>query len=224
MSPSAISVTRVFFFAFHFLLVIGCASSQFPAVSEDSLEKVAQTSFDAVYEAPAFDLEAFGQLDVEECTVQFRDNWLRDQNRNRGPSRRVTADDMKRIEEYLAKSCHQIFSTELEEVALDVDEASSLAGTLDVRPAVVDLDISSPDVQSPGRETSYSAIPVKMSLRLEMVNSVSGQVVVRVIDQRRADNTMSSRQTSSVGNMADAERILRHWAALVRARLETATE
>ena len=123
-----------------------------------------------------------------------------------------------------ADSCHQIFSTEFEKVALDVDEASSSAGILTIRPSIFDLDVSAPDVQSSGRETSYSAMPVKMSLRLKFVDPVSGEVLGRMIDHRRADNTASSRQTSSVGNMADAERILRHWAALVRAQLEAATE
>ena len=79
-------------------------------------------------------------------------------------------------------------------------------------------------MQSSGRETSYTTIPVQMSLRLELVDSDTGQVVGRVIDHRRADNTISSRQTSSVGNMADAERILRHWSALVRAHLESHAE
>ena len=89
---------------------------------------------------------------------------------------------------------------------------------------IVDLDITAPDVQSSGRETSYTTIPVQMSLRLELFDSETGQIVGRVIDHRRADTTVSSRQTSSVGNMADAERILRHWSALVRAHLESRAE
>lgn len=63
-----------------------------------------------------------------------------------------------------------------------------------------------------------------MTLRLELVDSATGATVRRVIDHRRAEQTMVPRQTSSVGNLADADRILRQWAALVREQLEAAAD
>jgi hypothetical protein len=177
-----------------------------------------------VYEAPDFDLDAFQQFVVDRCTVKFRDNWLRDQNRERGPHRRVTADDMKAIEENVAVSCRDIFAAEFEELSVDDGEVPGEPKILTIRPAIVDLDISAPDVQSSGRETNYTTIPARMTLRLELIDSATGEIQGRMIDHRRADNTMGFRQTSVVCNIAEADRVLKFWAALVRARLEAVAE
>ncbi len=224
MKNKAVAVTCLSITLLQALIGTGCASSKFPEISDEGLPRIAGTPFDAVYQAPNFDLDAYRQVAVDECSVQIRDNWLRDQNRNRGPHRRVTTEDMKRIEQAVAASCREIFAAEVAMIELGDDRDAVGEGTLAIRPEIVDLDITAPDVQSSGRETNFTTIPVQMSLRLELFDSETGQIVGRVIDHRRADTTVSSRQTSSVGNMADAERILRHWSALVRAHLESRAE
>lgn len=224
MITPSISLTRISVLTLQVLLVIGCASNQSPAVSEDGLVKIAQTSFDAVYQAPTFDFEAFRQLDIDECMVQFRDNWLRDQNRERGPSEQVTVEDMQRIARRLAVTCHRVFAERLGEIVLAEDTPERGTRVLTVKPSVVDLDILAPDIHASGRQTQLATNTVRMGLQLEMIDSETGTTVARIVDHRRSEETGQPRPTSSVGNMADAERILRHWAALVRAQLEAATE
>ena len=206
------------------LLLSTCSSSTSPAVSDDDLVRVEGTSLDQVYQQPEFEISAFQRLSVEKCSVQFRDNWLRDQNRYRAPHRRVTADDMNQIEEYLATSCLQIFSTKLEEIEFGDDETPGGEKILTIRPAIVDLDITAPDVQASGRETNFTTSPARMSLRVELIDSATGSIQGRMIDHRRADDTMNARQTSVVGNRAETERILNFWAALVREQLEKSAD
>jgi hypothetical protein len=224
MNKHATAVTRNPLLVLQALLVIGCASGRLPEAGDEGLVKITQTRFDAVYEAPDFDLDAFGKIVVDECTVRFRDNWQRDQNRERGPAEQVTTEDMQRIERRLAASCSDIFAAALEKTAVVEGGASGAPRILTVRPAIVDLDIAAPDVPSSGRQTDFTVNAVRMNLRLELVDSATEAIVGRMTDNRRAEQTMVPRQTSSVGNMADADRILRQWAGLVREQLDAAAD
>lgn len=205
------------------LIGISCASSPFPEISEDGFVKVARTPGGAVYETPGFAFDVFDDLVVDECTVRFRDNWQRDQNRNRGPSRRVTDEDAHQMRQLLAASCREILATELASLAISESEAAGRR-VLAVRPAVVDVDIAAPDVLAADRQTQYATTPAAMELRLDLVDTDTGQTVARVIDRRRADTTMVLRPATRVSNMAEAERIFRQWATLVREHLEASTD
>jgi len=206
------------------LLGSGCASTDFPEVSDDGLERVQRTSNGAIYEAPDLDLREYGQIIVDPCTVRFRENWERDQNRDRDPSRRVTTDDMRRIARELADMCQSIFAAELAEVAPGGGDATEDAGILTVQPAIVDLDVAAPDLQTPGRERTYVTSAGRMTLRLELVDAASGAVVGRVIDRRQAIHTTTLRRATTVSNRNEARLIVSQWAAMVRDYLETSVE
>jgi hypothetical protein len=196
------------------------ASNEIPEPGrEDGLVKIPRTTLGSVYQAPDFNLGDYDRLAVETCTVRFHDDWLRDQNRERGPAELVTAEDARRIEQRLADSCHDIFSAEFESLP---DGAPGKHRVLVIRPAIVDLDIAAPDVAVAGRRTTSTVTPVRMTLRVEAFETATDSILVRIIDHRRADRTTFPRPTSSVGNMAEANRILSQWAALVRAQLERA--
>jgi hypothetical protein len=201
--------------SFQCLVLVSCATATAPPAADDELVKIERTPLDSAYRAPGFDLEDYQRLAVDECTVSFRDNWLRDQNRERGPSQLVTTDDMRRIERQLAASCRDIFSDRLQLRVEGEESAPRGDRTLTVRPAIVDLDILAPDIQASGRQTQLASNAVRMGLEAELVDSDSGATAVRIVDHRRADEVGRTRPTSSVGNMADAERIVRYWVAQV---------
>ncbi len=206
------------------LLAAGCTSTSFPEVSDDGLVMVERTPNGAIYQAPDLDLRDYGRVVVDVCTVGFRDDWQRDQNRSRDPSRRVTTDDMERISRELADMCHEIFAAELADVTLGGRGAADSAGILTVRPAIVDLDIAAPDLQTPGRDRTYVTSAGQMTLRLELVDTVSGRVVGRVIDRRQAMHTTDPRRATAVSNRNEAELILGQWATRVREYLETSVD
>ena len=224
MRHSPIRTAYVPVLALMTLLGTGCASTRFPEVSQDDLVRVERTSNGAIYEAPDLDLREYAQIVVDPCTVRFRDNWERDQNRNREPARRVTTDDMQRIARELGGVCQSIFAAELAEVTPGGGDADEGAGILTVRPAIVDLDIAAPDLQTPGRERTYVTSAGRMTLRLELVDTASGAVVGRVIDRRQAIHTTTLRRATVVSNRNEAELILSQWAAMVRDYLETSVE
>lgn len=206
------------------LLGSGCASTSFPEVDEDGLVRVERTANGAIYEAPELDLRDYGRVVVDACTVRFRDDWQRDQNRNRDPSRRVTTDDMQRISRELAEMCREVFAAELAEVTPGGGDVAERSGTLSLQPAIVDLDIAAPDLQTPGRELTYVTSAGQMTLRLQLVDTESGAVVGRIIDRRQAMHTTDPRRATVVSNRSEAELILGQWAARMRDYLETSVD
>lgn len=189
----------------------GCVSTRHPAVSEEGLPRVPASRFDAVYLAGDFDPSSFGRFSVEPCAVTFRDHWLRDQNRKRGPRDRVTTANMRQIEEDMAARCRSVFAERLETTVDGLEDGES--ALLSVRPAIVDLDVAAPDILTPGRERSYTTSAGSMTLVLELVEASSGAVLGRVIDRRSAADTGRVYQATSSSNMAEADRILRSWAS-----------
>ena len=206
------------------LLVSGCTSGKLPEVSDDGLLRTVRTSNGAIYEAPDLDLHEYGKIVVEECTVRFREDWQREQNRDRTPARQITTADMQMIAESLGGSCHRIFDAALAQVDLGTGDVPGQGRILEVRPEIVDLDIAPPDLQSPGMDRTYTTNPGQMTLHLELVDAASGAVVGRVVDRRRARDTATLLEMSAARNQIEMEFILEQWATMVREHLEASVD
>ena len=122
-------------------------------------EEDAQTTWDGlvaiedsnVYSAfidPEADFSVFRRVSVLQPYVAFRSNWQRDQNRSR--SRNVRASDVERIKEDVASLLMDVFVEQLEAAGYDVVNYAD-EDVLIVRPAIIDLDITAPDVRRAGR-------------------------------------------------------------------------
>ncbi len=86
-----------------------------------------------------------------------------------------------------------------------------------MRPAIVDLDITAPDLDGAGQSYNFAASALAATLYLELFDSVSGDILARVIDRKVAsDRGGFMRWTDRVSNRLAAERVLAEWAALLR--------
>jgi hypothetical protein len=92
-----------------------------------------------------------------------------------------------------------------------------------LRPAIINLDIAAPDVMAAGRQRSYTTEAGQMTLVLEGVDGTTGEILVRVVDRRRAMDTGRLQWTNSVTNQAEARRMLNRWASQIREGLDEAT-
>jgi len=89
-----------------------------------------------------------------------------------------------------------------------------------VQPAIVNLEITAPDVMSAGMQQNFSADAGQMTLYMQLYDGKTGDIIARIIDPEAAgDEAFEVR--NSVTNMADAERILRRWATILSSHLET---
>jgi hypothetical protein len=94
-----------------------------------------------------------------------------------------------------------------------------------LQPAIVDLDVNAPDIsmRQPGMVTTYTTSSGEMTLKLDLLDSSTNDLIGRVIDRRQDNSSGNQIQFSnSITNRADAERIVRSWANLLRKALDDA--
>lgn len=195
------------------------ADEKIPEISHDGLHLVTGSEVDAAWAKPGADLSGYDKVMILEAYVAFRKGWLQDKNRN--SIHRITKSDVERIKEEMAELFHETFVEVLSEKDgyPVVDAADS--NVLLLRPAIIDLDVTAPDVNSPSRSYSYAASAGAATLYLELYDSVSGEILGRAIDRKVANNAGDvMRWTNKVSNRAQAKRLIAGWARLLRQRLD----
>ncbi|MBA6412516.1 DUF3313 family protein [Parahaliea sp. F7430] len=206
-------------------LVLGACVASSPVITHDGLHSVPSKSFDAMYRKPDVDISAYRAIGLAPCSVSFRNNWLRDQNRSRlDLSNRVTQKHVDQIKEHLSAACEQHFRKALlsDPAYHLVDDFSQGEAVLVLRPSIIDLDINAPDLRSSTRQTTYTTSAGEMTLSLDLVDATSNEVLGRVVDRKRAVDHHRLQWTNSVTNSAEANRMLRSWALRLRAALDEA--
>ena len=88
-----------------------------------------------------------------------------------------------------------------------------------MRPAIMNLDITAPDIQGASQTRGVVASAGQMTLFMELYDSSTGDIIARVIDPKAADRGGFAMMASSVTNKAEATRIMRVWADTLRSHL-----
>lgn len=150
----------------------------------DGLVRVKAKKLDYVYLAPQADFRGYTKVMVEPTQVAFRKNWQRDQNRDRVElSNRVSDRDARRILDEAQQGFHKLFVEAYQKDGYEVVTAPG-PDVLRLSTAVVNLDLTAPDVQTMGRSRTYSRDSGEATLVLEARDSLTGAVLGRAVDQR----------------------------------------
>ena len=200
----------------------GSVNKALPAATEDGLTLIPARHVDALYWREGATLAPYTAVKLTECTVAFRKDWLRSQNSGRtSVSTRVQPEDMERIKAALADEFEKEFTKVLENAGYSVvDEAGD--NVLLLRPAIINLDVSAPDLQTAGTVRTYTASAGEMTLYVELYDSVTGAKIGQALDRQRATDTGHFSYSNRVTNRAEADRILRKWAGLLVDALDEA--
>jgi hypothetical protein len=206
----------------------GCASSDkasnLPTETADGLRLQQSSNAGALYLRPGVDFSIYEDVGLVPCQVSFRENWMRDQNRDRlALDNRVTQRDMDRILDELSKECDAYFRAALLE-----DPPYNLVDTfhegqrvLLIAPAIVNLDVTAPDLRTTGRTRTYTTSTGEMTLLLNIIDGTTRQSLAQVADRQQDPDFGASMQWSnSVTNRSDAERILKSWSSRLRTGLD----
>ena len=194
-------------------------AQQAQGLTFDGLMAVENAQGTTAYINPEVDFSVYTRVMLLEPHVAFRSNWQRDQNRSR--SRNINARDMERIRADTASFFRQVFTQNLQmndgyEV---VDEVNY--DVLILRPAIINLDITSPDVAASGRSRTYTASAGEATLYIELFDAVSGQIIGRATDRRRAHGGAGTVSWNNrVMNRAEGRRIFNDWAQQLRSFLD----
>jgi hypothetical protein len=173
-----------------------------------------------VYARTGATLDQYTKVALLDCYVAFKKNWDRDYNRDQmSLSNRVTTDDMERIKKAVADEFRKVFTEELQEKGgyQIVDVAGD--DVLIVRPAIVNLDVTAPDLKSASMTRTVVASAGQMTLYAELFDSSTGDIIARIIDPQAADRGGFAMAANSVTNKAEADRIIRKWAVALRSHL-----
>jgi hypothetical protein len=192
-----------------------------PQVSLEGLELVEKDRRGELYADPGADWTVYTKIRLDPATVAFRKNWQRDQNRQQ--SFKVRSEDMERIKSELAKLFDEVFSEELSSDGGYVIVTESGDDVLRVTPHIVDLDVYAPDTRNTtGITRSYTETSGRMTLKLELYDSVTGDLIAAASDRQEAPRRGYMQWTTSVTNRNDARQMLARWARDMRARLDQA--
>ncbi len=178
-------------------------------VSFDGLERIEGANVAMAYIDPDADFSVFKRVVILEPAVAFRSNWQRDQNRSR--RRNIRTADMERIQRDVAALFTVVFTERLEAGGFEVVDVAG-DDVLALRPAIIDLDVSAPDIGTSGRSRTYTASTGAATLYIQLFDSVSGDILGRAADRqvaRRAGGRVT--WSNRVTNTAEARRLFIRW-------------
>ena len=213
----------IFLLSFSFATAV--AGGEPPRLSHDGLVLVEDSELDQAYVLPGADLGVYDKVMLAKPHIAFKKNWQRDQNSSRFGKWRVTDEDMERIVSRTKDLFGAVFFEVLEEYDYPVVSAAG-SDVLLVRPAIIDLDVTAPDVGAVPRSETYAARGADATLFMELYDSVTGQILVRAIDKKKGkrNDLAWSIMRNETGNREDAEKAFRFWAELLVEALVSARE
>ena len=187
-------------------------------VTHDGLHLVPGTEVAAAWVKPDADFSGYERIMLLDAYVAFRKNWEMEQRRS--SVHRVTTRDIERMKTEMAELFREVFVEELsgEDGYPVVDTAET--DVLLLRPAIIDLDVTAPDVRSTARSYNFAASAGAATLFLELYDAVSGEILARAIDRQVAGETAFVQWTDKMTNRAAARDVLAKWAGLLRKRLD----
>ena len=188
------------------------AADDIPQVTPDGLHLVPDTQLRLVYADPDADLGIYSKLLLIYPQVAFRKNWRRDINQNKPYL--VTTEDMQNIRSKLAEMFHEILLAKLEAGQYTLVEEQA-ADVLIIRPAILDLNISSPETPRSRNTRSITRSVGDMKLYLELRDSLTGDILAKALDHQADRSNVTTYMTDGNRNEKAARKILVGWADIL---------
>ncbi|HVP32771.1 MAG TPA: DUF3313 family protein [Steroidobacteraceae bacterium] len=191
-----------------------------PEVTKDGLHLFKQTKQRLAYVRPGATFTQYKRLNILDCYVEFSQEWVKEYNsEQRDLSRKIRDSDLDRAKKDLQADFRRIFTRELQEGGRYQITDSGGPDVLVLRPALINIRVSAPDLMSAGRGTTFIQSAGTMTIYLELWDSASNTILARVVDGK-VDPDLYGQMASSVTNRAAAERMMVSWADELRSRLD----
>jgi hypothetical protein len=187
--------------------------SDTPQISHDGLHLEKGSKASVVYVDPEADFTVYKRHMMLPPYVAFKKNWERD---TKVAGRRVPKQHIAKVKEEAAKLLEEVFREQLEANDGFPRAAEADDDVMLLRPAIIDLVVTAPDVPMAGRVENYVASSIAATLYLELYDSVTGDILARVMDRQIIRDQGYARWATSVTNRADAKRIFKRWAVWLR--------
>jgi len=197
--------------AFAYPMEVSAADAP-PQVSKDGLQLKTHTKQRVVYVKPGATFNQYDRVMILDCYVEMQKDWQRNYNSNVGPdlSRQISDDDVKRIKSNLAAEFKKVFTAELQKGGYQVTN-SPAPDVLLLRPAIIDVQVTAPDIMSAGMDVNVITSAGSGTFYLELWDPSTNTILARAMDAE-ADQQPFAQQANAVTNRQAADIILRKWA------------
>jgi len=196
-------------------LLVGLSASardKAPPAIIDGLHLVPDTQLGLVYAEPNADLSVYDNLLLLDAQVAFKKNWRRDINQNK--PYHVTADEMQKIKANVSALFREIFTRELQSAGFVLVSQLS-PDTMIIRPAILDLNVNSPDIPSTRNTRNITESAGDMTLFLELRDSITGDVLVKAMDFQFDRSNITTFMLDRTRNERAARQLLTNWAQVL---------
>jgi hypothetical protein len=197
----------------------GRAADSFPQVSPEGLQLQKDTALRAVYLKPGATLAPYKRVAILDCLVEFAKDFQRDYNEDQPMEGQISKEEMAKITTALAAEFKQVFTQELQANGGYPVVDSAAPDVLVVRPAIINLVVNAPNLQTPDMNATVVSSAGQMTLYVELYDSMTNTLLARVIDPE-SDNDPVGEVADAVTNKSAADRILRRWADILRKHLD----
>ena len=179
----------------------------------DGLVQVKSKKVGLAYLLPDADFRIYSKVMFDPPEVAFSKNWQRDYNRSTMTlSGRVSDKDVREAVDGAKTSLAKVFPERfIQEGYQVVTEPGPDVVRLSL--AIIDLDVSAPERDLPGRSRTYSLDAGEATFAIEVRDSLTGQLLGRAVDRREAGEGPGYRRTYSSNN-ADFEALFDTWAKI----------
>ena len=191
-----------------------------PETTPEGLVLLKSTKSRVSYVKPGATFTQYNRVAILDPLVDFEKDWQKDYNRSRtGTYGRVSDSDVERMKAGLAAEFKKVFTKELQDKGGYQVVTTAAPDVLVLRPALLNVEVSAPDLMEPGINATVVRSAGQMTLFLELWDSSTNTLLARVMDAA-ADNDSFAKQANRVTNTQAADRILGDWAHELRTRLD----
>ena len=200
------------------------AQAPVPQVTEDGLQLQASKDAHLVYLKPGATFDQYDRVVILDTLVEFSEDWQRDYNTDvRGVQGRVTTRHMDRAKADVAAAFKKIFTEELQKDGGYQVVESAAPDVLVLRPAILNLQVTAPDLMTADVRTVIVRSAGQMTLYLELWDPTTNTLLARIMDAQADDSFGGMGQRANrATNQAAMNDILKDWARKLRKHLDAA--
>jgi hypothetical protein len=215
--------------------LFACASRPLPEVeietgpnaevTADGLHRVKNSLFRDAWVKPDADFASYDKVTLDPVSVSYKRKPKATRYQWTGSNFALTERQMEDLRRYFREA----FAKELSDSEYYELVETPGPQVLRVAAAIIDLVIKVPTRSGAGREHVYTSSTGKMTLLMELRDSLSGEILARVADRREARRAGHGGlndlyHSSAPANTEAVKGVFRRWAEILRARLDQVHE
>ena len=179
----------------------------------NNLKLHSETKKQTIYLKPDVNFNDYQSIYIEDVSITFKENWLRNFNRDRKSlSNKLNDKDIDTIKKRFSSQFMKSFSKKLTDSTGYSIVNNKEQGTLLLKPSIIDMEITGPDKKG----TSVSVIMVrsagKATLSLEVYDANTGALLGTMVNKRKTREYHDLRRANQIFNKTEFISIFNHWA------------